>query len=67
MAEGLTILDDQGNSFFPIGTYGAPVEDYKNLKDAGYNFVVASVKNLDEVHEAGLLAAIHVHGKTPQE
>ncbi|MEN8192383.1 MAG: hypothetical protein ABFS12_06170 [Bacteroidota bacterium] len=67
MTKDLTILDDQGNSFFPIGTYGAPVEDYKKLKDAGYNFVVASAENLDKVHDAGLLAAIHVHGKTPQE
>ncbi len=67
MAEDLAILDEKGNSFFPIGTYGAPVEDYKKLKDAGYNFVVTGVDNLDEVHKAGLLAAVHVSGKTPQD
>ena len=67
MAKDLTILDEQGNSFFPIGTYGAPVEDYKKLKDAGYNFVVASAKNLDKVNESGLLAAVPVHQKTSQD
>lgn len=67
MTKDLTILDSKGKSFFPIGTYGAPVEDYKKLKDAGYNFVVTSVENLDKVHDAGLLAAVHVSGKTPQD
>jgi len=63
----LSIIDKNGNPFLPIGTYGAPVEEYKTLKDAGYNFVIASVKDLDKVYEAGLLAAVHVSGKTPQE
>ena len=54
-----------GKPFFPIGTYGAPPEDYAKLKKAGYNFVVASVNNLDKVHEAGLKAAVHVHGVKP--
>jgi len=67
MSKDLTILNDIGQSFFPIGTYGAPVEDFKKLKDAGYNFVVTSVDNLDKVYEAGLLAAVHVSGKTPQD
>ena len=63
----LTILDESGKPFLPIGTYGAPVEDYEIIKEAGYNFVVASAQDLDKVHEAGLLAAVHVTGKTPQE
>jgi len=67
MTKDLTILNEKGESFFPIGTYGAPVEDYKKLKDAGYNFVVTGVDNLDKVHAAGLLAAVHVSGKTPQD
>jgi len=67
MSKDLTILDKNGNSFFPIGTYGAPVEDYKKLKNAGYNFVVTGVENLDKVHNAGLLAAVHVSGKTPKD
>ncbi len=67
MSKNLTILDEKGNSFFPIGTYGAPVEDYKILKNAGYNFVVTDVENLDKIQEAGLLAAVHVAGKTPQD
>ncbi len=67
ITEDLTILDENGKPFLPIGTYGAPVEEYKTLKDAGYNFVVATVKDLDKVHEAGLLAAVHVSGKTPQD
>jgi hypothetical protein len=61
------MVDEHGKVFFPIGTYGAPVEDYKKLKDDGYNFVVASAKDLDKVHEAGLYAAVPVHGKTPEE
>lgn len=67
MSKNLTILDEKGNSFFPIGTYGAPDEDYEILKNAGYNFVVTGVENLDKVQEAGLLAAVHVTGKTPQD
>ena len=67
ITKDLTIIDKNGKPFLPIGTYGAPVEDYKVIKDAGYNFVVASVENLDKVHEAGLLAAVHVTGKSPQE
>ena len=58
-------VSDEGMPFFPIGTYGAPVEDYAELKKAGYNFVVASVHNLDKVHAAGLKAAVPVHGKKP--
>ena len=67
MTKDLTILDKKGKPFFPIGTYGAPVEDYNKLKEAGYNFVVTDVDNLDNVHEAGLFAAVHVSGKTPQD
>ncbi|MCK5456076.1 MAG: hypothetical protein KAI45_03050, partial [Melioribacteraceae bacterium] len=67
ITKDLTIIDKNGKPFLPIGTYGAPVEDYKVIKDAGYNFVVASVKDLDKIHEAGLLAAVHVSGKTPQD
>ena len=63
----LTVTDAKGRPFFPIGTYGAPVDRYKMLKDAGYNFVVASADDLDEVRKAGLLAAVPVHGKTPEE
>ena len=58
-------IDDDGKPFFPIGTYGAPVEDFKKLKDAGYNFVVASTANLDQVQQAGLKAAVPVHGAKP--
>ena len=58
-------LGDNGEPFFPIGTYGAPIEDYDRLKDAGYNFVVAGVGNLDKVQQAGLKAAVPVHGKKP--
>ncbi len=58
----LVPLGDDGKPFFPIGTYGAPAEDYNKLKDAGYNFVVAGAKELDEVHQAGLKAAVPVHG-----
>ena len=54
-----------GKPFFPIGTYGAPVEDYQKLKEAGYNFVVTAAANLDKVHEAGLMAAVPAHGKKP--
>lgn len=67
LRKDLTIVDANGRPFFPIGTYGAPVEDYKKLKKAGYNFVVASEEDLDAVHEAGLFAAVPVHGKTPEE
>ncbi len=67
MTKDLTIVDENGKAFFPIGTYGAPIEDYEKLKKTGYNFVVASVKDLDKIHEAGLLAAVHVSGKNPQE
>ncbi len=56
---------DGGTAIFPIGTYGAPPEDYHLLKAAGYNFVVASIKNLDKVHEAGLKAAVPIHGAKP--
>ena len=63
----LTVTDAKGRPFFPIGTYGAPVDRYKMLKDAGYNFVVASADDLDEVLKAGLLAAVPVYGKTPEE
>jgi hypothetical protein len=58
------VLGD-GTPIFPIGTYGAPPEDYLLLKAAGYNFVVASSKNLDNVHEAGLKAAVPIHGAKP--
>ncbi|NOY57411.1 MAG: hypothetical protein GXO75_00560, partial [Calditrichaeota bacterium] len=55
-------LLEKDKPFFPIGTYGAPVEDYGVLKKAGYNFVVASIKDLDKVQQAGLKAAVSVHG-----
>ena len=67
LTKNLTIVDENGKPFFPIGTYGAPVEDYQKFKDAGYNFVVALAKDLDEVHKAGLLAAVPIHGKTADE
>ncbi len=54
-----------GVPFFPIGTYGAPPEDYKLLKEAGYNFVVASPENLDAAHEIGLMAAVPVQFEKP--
>ena len=59
------VISVDGKPFFPIGTYGAPVEDYDILKQAGYNFVVGSAENLDKIHEAGLKAAVHVHGSPP--
>lgn len=65
LSENLMPLDESGEPLFPIGTYGAPVEDYDLLKKAGYNFVVASAGNLDAVHAAGLKAAVPVHGKKP--
>jgi hypothetical protein len=58
-------IGNDGKAFFPIGTYGAPVADYKKLKETGYNFVVASATDLDEVQAAGLMAAVPVHGKKP--
>ncbi|TFG99215.1 MAG: hypothetical protein E4H13_09105 [Calditrichales bacterium] len=61
----LAPVHQNGEPFFPIGTYGAPVEDYAKLKEAGYNFVVASAKNLDQVQAAGLLAAVPLHGSKP--
>ena len=67
ITKDLTILNSDGTPFFPIGTYGAPVEDYKKLKDAGYNFVVAPAENLDEVGKAGLLAAVPIHGKSAND
>ncbi len=54
-------VSETGKPFFPIGTYGAPPEDYFKLKEAGYNFVVASAENLDMVYEAGLMATVPVH------
>jgi hypothetical protein len=60
----LPVLEN-GQPIFPIGTYGAPPEDYQVLKEAGYNFVVAAASNLDKVHEAGLKAAVPVHGTKP--
>lgn len=60
--DNLMPLDENGKPFFPIGTYGAPTEDYNKLKKAGYNFVVAGAKALDKVHQAGLKAAVPVHG-----
>ena len=60
--EDLMPLNADGQPFFPIGTYGAPPEDYAKLKDAGYNFVVAGTGNLDQVQQAGLMAAVPVHG-----
>lgn len=63
--KNLMPIGNDGKPFFPIGTYGAPVEDYQKLKKAGYNFVVAAGSNLDKVHEAGLMAAVPVHGKKP--
>ncbi len=55
-------IDDQGKVYFPIGTYGAPVEEYGKLKEVGYNFVVAGIKDLDAVQKAGLKAAVPIHG-----
>ncbi len=55
-------LGDNGEPFFPIGTYGAPAQDYSQMKNAGYNFVVAGTEDLDKVHQAGLKAAVPVHG-----
>ncbi|MCG3196769.1 MAG: hypothetical protein HUU16_01335 [Candidatus Omnitrophica bacterium] len=52
----------EGKPFFPIGCYGAQVGDYPLLKEVGYNFVVAPLEHLDEVHKAGLLAAVPFHG-----
>jgi len=34
LTKNLTIVDENGKPFFPIGTYGAPVEDYQKLKNA---------------------------------
>jgi len=58
-------LTESGQSFFPIGTYGAPLRDYGLLKSSGYNFVVAAAKDLDSVYQAGLMAAVPVHGSKP--
>ena len=63
--KNLMPIGNDGKPFFPIGTYGAPVEDYQKLKAAGYNFVVASAADLDKVSEAGLMAAVPVHGNKP--
>lgn len=65
-ADMLLPKDQHGKTWFPIGTYGAPEEDYTRLKKAGYNFVVASTSQLDNVQKAGLKAAVSVHG-TPEE
>jgi len=65
LLKGLMPISETGQPFFPIGTYGAPPEDYHILKEAGYNFVVAGVDNLDKVYKAGLKAAVPVHGTKP--
>ena len=65
LTSDLLPMDDQGNAFLPIGTYGAPVEEYDRLKEAGYNFVVAGAANLDKAHAAGLRAAVPIHGHKP--
>ena len=64
MMDGALLLpkDQNGKVWFPIGTYGAPVEDFARLKAAGYNFVVASPAELDKVEQAGLKAAVSLHG-----
>jgi len=45
-----------------MGTYGAPVEDYRKLKEAGYNFVVGSPSELDAAQKAGLMLSVHING-----
>ena len=57
-----TVTDANGKPFFPIGTYGAPPEEYDKLRDVGFNFVVGSVASLDEAQKAGLLVAVHING-----
>ena len=60
-------VSENGKPFFPIGTYGAPSEDYDKLKEAGYNFVVASPENLDKAQKAGLMATVPVHGNITED
>lgn len=62
---GLVPVSANGKPFLPIGTYGASPEDYELLKKTGYNFVVAGVNNLDKVQQAGLKAAVPIHGHKP--
>lgn len=57
----LVMLKD-GKPFLPIGCYGARQEDYPLLKEVGFNFITASVKELDQVQAAGLMAAVPFHG-----
>jgi len=52
----------EGKPYLPIGIYGAQPEEYPMLKEAGFNFVVAGVGQLDRVQNAGLMAAIGFHG-----
>ncbi len=56
------VLSKKGKPVFPVGTYGAPVSDYKLLKETGYNFVVGSPSDLDAAYDAGLMVSVHING-----
>ena len=58
----LAIRNDEGKPYFPIGTYGASVEKYEKLREAGYNFVVGGAPSLDAAQAAGLKMGLSVHG-----
>ncbi len=58
----LAMRDADGKPYFPIGTYGAPVDHYKQLREAGYTFVMGGASSLDAAHEAGLMVGVGLHG-----
>ena len=58
----LALRNDKGNPYFPIGTYGAPVDAYETIRQAGYTFVVGSVASLDAAQAAGLKVGVSIHG-----
>ena len=58
----LAMRNDDGKPFFPIGTYGAPVDRYEKIREAGYTFVVGGTGSLDAAEAAGLKMGVSIHG-----
>ncbi|MFH1740716.1 MAG: hypothetical protein ABIH23_17040, partial [bacterium] len=58
----LAMRNDDGKPYFPIGTYGAPEDQYSRIREAGYDFVVGGTGSLDTAQAAGLNVGVSVHG-----
>ena len=58
----LALRDVNGKPYFPIGTYGASPENYKLLKEAGYDYVMGDEASLDPAKEAGLKVGLSLPG-----